>query len=361
MREAAAEAARRYGTGACAPRATAGGMRVHRRLEARLADFTRGDSALLFGSGHLAALGAVGALAAPGEVVIGDGPGLGGAIDGARLAGAEWLGVARGALDELEWALRTAEGRAGLIATEGILATDGGTARLAEIVELAHRFDARVLVDESHALGTVGPGGRGTIADAGLEDEIDATVGSLGKALGSQGGYVCCESRLAKLLVNTAHSQVFSTAPAPPSTAAALAALELLADQPRRVEKLQRNAAVLRAALADEGIPASTGGAHIVALTIGGAADTLVAAERALTKGLFVEAARPPVVAEGGSALRLTVMSSHTKPELREAAQTLVRALPEQTRRVVSRRSVPAPAAPTADTQRVFDGLADAA
>ena len=125
----------------------------------------------------------------------------------------------------------------------------------AEIVELAQRYDARVMVDEAHGTGAIGPDGRGAVAEAGLEDEVDVIVGTLGKALGSYGAYVCCDQPMAKYLINTARTLIFSTALPPPAVAAAMAALELLREQPRRVEKLQRNAAVLREALADQGLP----------------------------------------------------------------------------------------------------------
>ena len=110
-------------------------------------------------------------------------------------------------------------------------------------MKLARDHDARVMVDEAHGTGAIGPEGRGAVAAAGLEDEVDVVVGTLGKALGSYGAYVCCSKRMSKFLVNTARTFIFSTAPAPPSVAGAMAALELLREQPRRVEKLQRNAA----------------------------------------------------------------------------------------------------------------------
>ena len=127
--------------------------------------------------------------------------------------------------------------------TDGVFSMDGDLAPLERIVELAQRYDARVMVDDAHGTGAIGPGGRGSVAAAGLEDEVDVVVGTLGKALGSYGAYVCCDEPMAKYLINTARTLIFSTALPPPAVAAAMAALELLREQPRRVEKLQRNAA----------------------------------------------------------------------------------------------------------------------
>ncbi len=197
------------------------------------------------------------------------------------------------------------------------------------------------------------------MAAAGLEDEVDVVVGTLGKALGSYGAYVCCERGTAKYLVNTVRTLIFSTAPAPPSVAAAMAALELLREQPRRVEKLQRNAALLRGSLAAEGLPAAPGQTPIVPVVVGTPEDATRASERALERGIFAQAIRPPTVPPGGSRLRLTVMASHTPSELREAAKVLAQALPASAREAAARRAVEA--APTAGSGRVYDGLSDAA
>jgi glycine C-acetyltransferase/8-amino-7-oxononanoate synthase len=240
--------------------------------------------------------------------------------------------------------------------TDGVFSMDGDVAPLTEIVELAGRHDVRVMVDDAHGTGTTGPGGRGAVAQAGLEDEVDVLVGTLGKALGSYGAYVCCERQTAKYLVNTARTLIFSTAPPPPSVAAAMAALDLLREEPRRVERLQRNAAVLRAALAEQGLPPSPGSSQILPVLVGGASEAVAASERALENGVFAQAIRPPTVAEGTSRLRLTVMASHTKSELRDAAKTLAAAVPASVRKGSARRVLEAQDA--AATGRVFDGLA---
>ena len=173
---------------------------------------------------------------------------------------------------------------------------------------------------------------------------------------------------MAKYLVNTARPLIFSTALGPPAVAAAMAALELLREEPRRVEKLQRNASVLREALAGEGLPAAPGQTHILPVVIGDAADALSVSERALERGVFAQAIRPPTVPEGTSRLRLTVMASHTKAELREAAKRLAIAVPSSVRKVAAGRALQAQAAADAAAadagvrrSRIFDGLADAA
>ena len=222
--------------------------------------------------------------------------------------------------------------------TDGVFSMDGDVAPLERIVELAQRYDARVMVDEAHGTGAIGPDGRGAVAAAGLEDEVDVIVGTLGKALGSYGAYVCCDAQIAKYLINTARTLIFSTALPPPAVAAAMAALELLREQPRRVEKLQRNAAVLREALAAQGLPVPNDPTQIVPVIVGDADEAVRASERALEKGIFAQAIRPPTVPAGSSRLRLAVMASHTRSELRDAAHVLAKCVTVK-RAAVQRRT----------------------
>jgi len=359
VREAAAEAAMRYGAGAGASRLVSGTMRIHRRLEERLAEFKGSERALLFGSGYLANVGTIQALARPGEVVFSDALNHASIVDGCRLAGAETFVYDHADLDHLAWGLEQAEGRGSLIVTDGVFSMDGDIAPLEGIVELAREHDVRVMVDDAHGTGTIGPGGRGTAAAAGLEDEIDVLVGTLSKSLGAYGAYVCCERRVAKYLVNTARTLIFSTALPPPAVAAAMAALELLQSEPRRVEKVQRNSAMLREALNQEGLPTLPGITPVIPLVIGDAETAVAATENALGRGVFAQAIRPPTVPAGTSRLRLTVMASHTKSELREAASTIAAAVPGKARKAMARHALEAQ--PRADGSRVFDRLADAA
>jgi 8-amino-7-oxononanoate synthase len=359
VREATAEAAMRYGAGSGASRLVSGNMTIHRRLEEQLAAFEGSDACVLFGSGYLANVGAVSALAREGDVVFSDALNHASIVDGCRLARADTFIYRHLDVDHLEWGLRRAEGRGSLIVTDGVFSMDGDVAPLAEIVELARRHDARLMVDEAHGTGVLGPGGRGAVAAAGLEHEVDLIVGTLGKALGSYGAYVCCDQQMAKYLINTARTLIFSTALPPPAVAAAMAALGLLREQPRRVEKLQRNGAVLREALGESGMPVPAGDTPIVPLVVGDPTDAVRASERALERGIFAQAIRPPTVPAGSSRLRLAVMASHTKSELREAAAALAAVVPEAARDAAAGEQ--AEREREVGRSRVFDGLRDAA
>src|ERR1700733_7042019 len=236
VREAAAEAAMRWGVGAGASRLISGTMTIHRRLEERLAAFTGRDSCLLFGSGYLANLGVIGALARAGDTVFSDELNHASIVDGCRLSRAEVVVYRHADPEHLLWSMRHRSGRrdagSSLIVTDSVFSMDGDVAPLEAIVELAQAAGARLVVDEAHAIGTYGPGGRGVLAQQGLEDEVAPIVGTLGKALGSYGAYVCGDEETVRYLLNTSRSFIFSTAPPPPALAGALAALALLEERP---------------------------------------------------------------------------------------------------------------------------------
>ncbi len=358
VREAAAEAALRWGVGAGASRLVSGNMTIHRRLEERMAEFEGREACVLFGSGYLANTGVVAALAREGEVVFSDALNHASLIDGCHLARAETFVYDHLDTEHLAWGLEQARGRGALIVTDGVFSMDGDVAPLVEIVELAREYDARIVVDEAHGTGAIGPGGRGVAAEAGLEEEIDVIVGTLGKALGSYGAYAACDSVMARYLVNTARPLIFSTALPPPAVAGALAALDLLEEQPRRVRKLQVNADIVRGELEAAGYDVGGSSTQIVPMVIGDAETAMRVCEAALERGVFAQAIRPPTVPEGSSRLRLAVMASHTKSELRAAVGELTRAAAAGGAHPREQRKVPVPETAPIASSRVFDAEA---
>ncbi|HUB75215.1 MAG TPA: 8-amino-7-oxononanoate synthase [Solirubrobacteraceae bacterium] len=327
VREAAADAAMRWGVGAGSSRLVSGTMTIHRRLEERLADFKGSEACMLFGSGYLANIGVIAALAGRGDVVLSDELNHASIVDGCRLSRAEVLVYRHRDSEHLDWSLRRHGRRDGstrrLVVTDSVFSMDGDVAPLAEIVEIAQLHGARTVVDEAHATGNLGPQGRGAVAEAGLEGEVDVIVGTLGKALGSYGAYACASEQTVRYLLNSARSLIYSTAPAPPSVAGALAALELLRERPHRVQRLRSNARVLRRALAAEGFPVGEGEMQIVPLIVGDERAALRLCQEALERGVFAQAIRPPSVPAGSSRLRVTAMASHTATELELAAAAI--------------------------------------
>lgn len=330
--EAAADAALRWGVGAGASRLVSGTMTIHRRLEERLAAFKGTEDAVLFGSGYLANLGVIQALVglAPGRAtVFSDELNHASIIDGCRLSRADVAVYDHCDVEHLAWTMarRNADpGHPKIVVTDSVFSMDGDVAPLADLVELCRRTGSKLVVDEAHGTGCVGPGGRGAVAEAGLEGEVDVVVGTLGKALGSYGAFAACSHELVELFTNTARSLIFSTAPPPPAVAAALAALDLLEEEPDRVATLRSGADALRDELAREGFDVAGSTTQIVPLIVGDAALAMRICEEAIADGVFAQAIRPPTVPEGTSRLRLAVMASHTKDELRDAARTLGRA-----------------------------------
>ena len=328
VRRAAAEAAEAWGAGSGASRLVSGNLSPHVDLEAQLAAFKGTESALLFGSGFLANMGVVAALAPKGSVVFSDQLNHASLVDGCRLAGAETVIYPHADMDALAAALANADGRPATIVTDSVFSMDGDLAPLTEIVELAERHGARVIVDEAHATGTIGPGGRGLIAELGLEGRIDVAVGTLSKALGSYGAYACCSATMAQYLVNRARPLIYSTALPPTAVAAAAESLRILAEEhPGPVETLRSRARCFRGELSANGFDVDVSDMPIVPLVIGDPELTMEVCEAALADGVFAQAIRPPTVPEGTSRLRLTVMATHTEEDLKDAAGTLAAAV----------------------------------
>ncbi len=312
LRDAAAEAAERWGAGAGSSRLVSGNMTPHAELERRLAELKGTEACVLFGSGYLANTGVISALAGAGEIVVSDSLNHASIIDGCRLARAETKVYAHRDLDQLAAALD--DPRPATVVTDAVFSMDGDLAPLREIAELAHRHGARVVIDEAHATGVVGPEGRGLAHELGIE--VDVVIGTLGKALGSYGAFACCSAETAEFLVNRARTLIYSTALPPPSVGAALKALELM--DRALVGRLHANARTLRRALgvAESGMP-------IVPLLAGEPETALAQCAAALDRGVFVQAIRPPTVPPGTSRLRAVATAAHQESELLEAAEVL--------------------------------------
>ncbi|HEV2771203.1 MAG TPA: 8-amino-7-oxononanoate synthase, partial [Solirubrobacteraceae bacterium] len=319
VRAAAAEAAQRWGAGAGASRLVSGNLALHERLEAELAAFKGTEACLLFGSGYLANTGVIAALAGRDDVIVSDARNHASIVDGCRLSRAQTVVYDHGDLDALATALRGAGGRRALIVTDAVFSMDGDLAPLEGIVELARRHGARIVVDEAHATGVVGPGGRGLVAALGLEDEVDVVVGTLGKALGSYGAFAACTRQMAAYLLNRARTAIFSTALPPPAVGAALEALRLVREQPELLSRLHANARSLREALTAQGLPIPSGQPTmpIVPLVVGDPHAAMGLCEAALAEGVFAQAIRPPTVAPGTSRLRLVATAAHDPADLR--------------------------------------------
>lgn len=326
LKEAAREALDRYGCGSGASRLISGNMTAHEELEQRLARFKGTEAALVFNSGYQANVGIIAALVEKGDVVLSDELNHASIIDGCRLSRASVAVYRHGDAEHLEAVLKDAPaGARKLIVTESIFSMDGDIAPLREVVELAERYGAAVMVDEAHATGVRGPNGAGVVAELGLGDRVLVQMGTLGKALGAFGAYAAGSSALRELLINRARSFIFTTSLPPVVLAMAGAAVDVVEREPERRCALQRNTEQLRDGLRRLGYPAG-GSTQIIPVLVGEEAPCMELAARLLASGLYVQGIRPPTVPPGTSRLRVTTMAAHTTEQMEQALGAFARA-----------------------------------
>jgi 8-amino-7-oxononanoate synthase len=323
LREAAKACIDQWGVGAGASRLVCGTMGPHAQLERDLAAFERADAALAFSSGYAAALGALGALAGSEDIIIMDKLAHASLIDGARLSRATIRVFPHNHLGKLESHLRwaretgTANGRI-IVVTESVFSMDGDRAPIEEIAAIKNRYGALLMLDEAHAIGVIGDAGRGLADKRGVASMVDVRMGTLGKALGSSGGYICASRPIIDLLINRARSFIFSTAPLPAAAAAASAAIAFLqspAGRERQELLWQRIGDFMREA--PEALrPAGPIQSAIVPLILGEEERALAASQWLREKGFLVPAIRYPTVSRGAARLRVTLSASHTKEQV---------------------------------------------
>ena len=333
---AAADAAARWGAGSGGARLTTGSQPPHAALERRLAAFKGAEDALLFGTGYMANVGAISALCGKGDAILSDELNHASIIDGCRLSRADVLVYRHNDTDDLERKLSACrEHRRRLVVSDAVFSMDGDVLDLPRFLDVCRRHDAFSMIDEAHATGVVGPNGHGLCEafGCGLPDIL---MGTLSKALGSAGGYVCGSALLADLLRNRARPFIFSTSLPASAMAAADAALSVLEAEPERAAAVRANAALLVAELAARGVaagaPPPPPGARdatsaIVPIPVGDERAAVRASLALREEGVWIPAIRYPTVARGAARLRASVMSSHTPDDLRRAAAAVARAL----------------------------------
>jgi 8-amino-7-oxononanoate synthase len=317
LQEAMREGIERYGAGAGASRLVCGTLRPHLDLEDALADFKGTEAALAFSSGYATALGTIPALLGTGDTVILDKLCHASLVDAAKLSGATIRVFPHNHLGKLEKLLQCAHGRV-LVVTESVFSMDGDRCPLAEIVELKDRHGAWLMLDEAHAVGVIGPDGRGLAAELGLESRVDLQMGTLSKAVGLSGGYLAGSRQVIGWLVNRARSLVYSTAMPPSVAYAALVSLCEFVRGPAGDLRRQR----LRARLSQLR-PETTPTSAVVPWIIGNEQAAVEMSARLREAGFLIPAIRYPTVAPGTARLRVTVSADHTKEQISSLLVTL--------------------------------------
>jgi 8-amino-7-oxononanoate synthase len=317
---AAKDAIDRYGCGAGASRLISGNMSLHEALEQRLAEFKGTEAALVFNSGFQANAGILPALAGEGDAILSDALNHASIIDGCRLSRAKTFVFRHCDLDHLESLLKQTERcRRKLIVTESIFSMDGDQAPLRDIAEVAERFGAWVMVDEAHATGLFGARGAGVVAQLGLGERVLVQMGTLGKALGAFGAYVAGSRALCDVLINRCRSFIFTTALPPMVPAVALAAIDVVENEPERREALWQNCRSMMTGLRSLGYRLGESASPILPLFVGEADPCMRLSERLFGRGVFAQGIRPPTVPEGTSRLRITLMATHTPAHIERA------------------------------------------
>jgi len=323
--DAAREAMARYGFGAGASPLVAGHTRAHEEAEHAFAAFTGHPRALLFGSGYAANLGILAALADRESAVFADRLDHACLVDGALLSRAGFHRYPHGDLAALERQLAASRARTRLIATDAVFSMDGDVAPLPELLALAERFDAWLVVDDAHGIGVLG-GGRGTLAHLGVASERIVLMATLGKALGGYGAFVTGAPEVVEWLLQRARPYVFSTALPPAAAAAATAALSIVASEPQRIERIHARIAAFRSGLARAGL-AGTSPTAIQPVVVGEPARAVALSARLRDRGHLVPAIRPPTVPAGTSRLRVSLSSEHSAQQVDDLVRDLAGAL----------------------------------
>ena len=323
VKQAAIEAIERYGTGSGSSRLIAGTLQCHLELEAELADAFGTETALLFSSGYHANLALLTTLATEGDLLCSDALNHASIVDGCRLSRADVRLFDHGAIGQLRERISGPCAGVRWVVAEGLYSMDGDAVDLAAYLDVADGVDGALIVDEAHALGTIGPGGRGACADQGIEARVAARMGTLGKSLGSQGAFVLCDTPTRELLVSSGRSLLYTTALPPASVAAASAALRLLREEDWRVQRLRDNARALWQGIRAMGLSTSLTPTAIVPVVAGSEELAMAMAEGLLRRGFYARAIRPPTVPPDTCRVRLSVTASHTGDQIASLLEAL--------------------------------------
>lgn len=328
--EAGVQALKTYGTGCSGSRFLNGTLDIHLQLEKELAEFLHKEDCVTFSTGFQSNLGIISAVAGRNDVIISDKENHASIYDGCKLSYAKLLRYAHNDMEDLEKQLASVDKSKGmLIVTDGVFSMSGEICNLPEIVRLAKKYGARVMVDDAHGLGVIGEGGRGTASYYGLEDDVDLIMGTFSKSLASLGGYLVCSKQVANYVRHNSRPFIFSASITPASVACARKSLEILKREPERVENLQKLGDYVREGLTKRGVKFIDGKAPIVAIWTYSDENSFVACKKLLEKGVYVNPVISPAVPVGQSILRTSYTATHTKEQLDDAMDKIKEVLDE--------------------------------
>ena len=329
--EAALEALKQYGTGCSGSRFLNGTLQLHLQLEAELADFLHKEACCTFSTGFQSNLGIISAIVGHGDYVICDKENHASIYDGCKLSYGRMLTYAHADMEQLEIQLQKVPETAGcLIVTDGVFSMGGDIAKLPEIVRLARKYGARVMVDDAHGLGVIGEGGRGTASHFGLENEVDLIMGTFSKSLASLGGYCVANETVIDYIRHSSRPFIFSASIPPACAATALAALRHIRSHPELVTRLSELSAYMRRGLRAKGVPIIESTTPIIPIYTYTVENTLEKARRLYDAGVYVNPVLAPATPPDQCLLRTSYMATLTEALLDEAIEIFGRVLVEE-------------------------------
>ncbi|HPG36012.1 MAG TPA: aminotransferase class I/II-fold pyridoxal phosphate-dependent enzyme [bacterium] len=313
VKEAAIKAIEKYGTGCAGSPFLNGTLDIHKELEHELADFVGKEDAVLFATGFMANLGTISTIVSRHDCILMDKYDHASLIDAAELSYGKIVKFKHNDCRDLEAKLSYVDGKWGkLIAVEGVFSMDGDIANLAEITEIAEKYECAVMVDDAHGIGVMGKSGRGTADYFGLTDKVDIIMGTFSKSLASIGGFVASDAQTIDFLRHHSRSVIFSASATPASTASVLASLKIIRREPERIEKLWENTRYMKNKLKEAGFKTGKSETPIIPILVGEDETTFVLCKNLEKDGVFVNPVISPAVAKGSALLRVSLMATHT-------------------------------------------------
>jgi 8-amino-7-oxononanoate synthase len=324
VKEAAIQAVARYGSGCAGSRFLNGTLGIHVELEEKLANFMGKDAAITFSTGFQVNLGVIACLVERGDVVYLDKQDHACIIDGARLSFGVTKKFAHNDPTDLKRLMADGSARKGsLVVVDGVFSMEGDIARLPELVDVAQEFGAGLMVDDAHGLGVLGSRGRGTAEHFGLEDEVDLIMGTFSKSLASIGGFICGDADMIHFIKHNARTLIFSAAPPPASVAAASAAVDIIAREPDRRERLWKNTRFMMQGLKNLGFDTGASETPVIPILVGDDHRAFAMSKRLQEEGVFVNPVVSPATPKGRALLRTSYMATHTEDHLSRALDAL--------------------------------------
>ncbi len=317
VKEAAIKAVNDFGSGCTGSRFLNGTLSLHVELEEKLADFMKTDAALIFSTGFQTNLGTISTVVGKDDIIYTDRNNHACILDGCRLSFGRIVKYKHDNMPDLERLLAASNQDSGkLIVTDGVFSMEGNLSNLPEIVNLAKKYNARVMVDDAHSIGVFGKHGRGTAEHFGLEDEVDLKMGTFSKSFASLGGFIVGNAKVVDYIKHHARALIFSASMPPASLASVLAALDIIQKEPERRERLWEIVRKMKTAFDELGFDTCNSESPVVPIVIGEMMDTFVFWKRLFENGVFANPAIPPAVASGKSLIRTSYMATHTDEEL---------------------------------------------